>query len=118
VHSEENPSYGSPPEADREWLRAFNKEHSSSWIEPPNGQERRALELFCELVEELEGYSIFQQLLKNNRIEWHLRVENNVLVSAAIDGLDEEHLRSFLLAIRMLYHGREGCSVRANRRNH
>ncbi len=99
-------------EATREWCRAFNKENSPSWIEPPDDQERKALQRFVELVEELEGYAIFKNLLQRNQIDWHVLIENDKIVAAAINGLDEEHLRSFLLTLRMLYHGREGCSIR------
>lgn len=96
----------------REWCRAINRQYNATWIEPPDEGERLALERFCELVEELEDYAIFKNLLKEERIEWHIRTENKEVVATAIGGLDEEHLRSFLLTLRMLYHGRERCSVR------
>ncbi|MEY2480913.1 MAG: hypothetical protein QOI04_1840 [Verrucomicrobiota bacterium] len=95
-----------------EWCRAFNKEHSLSWVEPPDDKQRASLERFCELVEELQDYAIFKNLLHRSQIEWNVRTENKEVVAAAIRGLDEEHLRSFLLTLRMLYHGRERCSVR------
>lgn len=95
-----------------DWCRAFNRQHNATWIEPPDEGERLTLERFCELVEELEGYAIFKNLLQKNQIEWRIRTTNDEVLATAIDGLDEEHLRSFLLTLRMLHHGRERCSVR------
>jgi hypothetical protein len=99
-------------EQTREWCRAFNKEHSTTWVEPVDAQERESLERFCELVDELEGYAIFKKLLHREQVEWNIKTQDNVVVAAAIKDLDEEHLRSFLLTVRMLYQSRDGCSVR------
>lgn len=99
-------------EEEAAWCRAFNREHSTTWIEAPKPQERKALEKFCGLVAELENYSAFKNLLHGNQFKGKIRSEDGRVVASAIESLDEEHLRSFLLTVRMIYEQAEGCSIK------
>ena len=95
----------------KEACRIFNKAHSTTWIEPVDEHERELLEQFCKLVEDLEGYAIFKNLLHRGKVECSIKIQDEAVLTAIKD-LDEEHLRSFLSTLRMLYQPQDGCSVR------
>jgi hypothetical protein len=95
----------------RAWCRAFNRENSTTWVERPTGDDRSALEKFCGLVEELENYPAFKNLLREDSFEGKVRVEDGKVVATAIQSLDEDQLRSFLLTTRMIYEQAEKCSI-------
>ncbi len=83
-----------------------------SWIDPLQADERRTLELFCRLVEELESDKIFSDWLQHGRIDWGFRVEDGNVVSSHIDKLDETQVRAFVPASRGFTTYREQASIR------
>jgi hypothetical protein len=84
----------------------------SPWIDPLDAKERRALERFCRLVEELEGHKILRDLLQRGRIDWRLRIEDGNIVSAHIERLDETELGAFVPLARLFTQKREDTSIR------
>ena len=84
----------------------------SPWIDPLDADERRALERFSRLVEELEGHKIFCDLLQQGQIDWRLRIEDGNVVSAHIEKLDETELGAFVPLARLFTQKREHASIR------
>jgi hypothetical protein len=84
----------------------------SPWIDPLDADERRALDRFCRLVEELEGHKIFRDLLQPGRIDWRLKIEDGKVVSAHIEKLDETELGAFVPLARLFTQKREHSSIR------
>ncbi len=84
------------------------KRELNEWIEPLQPKERKALDRFCGVVQELKGCSIFQKLLSGGEITLNYKVRNGLLVSAEIRDLDEEPLKAFLLTTRLLAQDNDG----------
>jgi len=75
-------------------------------------KERKALERFCGVVQQLRGCSIFEKLLSRGEITLNYKVRYGVLVSGEIRDLDEEPLKAFLLTARLLTQDNDGVSIR------
>lgn len=82
------------------------------WIDPLQSDERRALERFCRLVEELENDKIFCDWLQHGRIDWGVRIEDGSVVSSHIDKLDETQVKAFVPLARLFTQKREHASIR------
>jgi hypothetical protein len=71
------------------------------WIESLEPDEREALEVFCETVNELEEYPLYKKLLRENVVNSDISVRDGTVVRAAIRNLDENDLRAFVLTARL-----------------
>jgi hypothetical protein len=98
-------------EGDKQQIREVMK-HFNAWIEPVDGDERRSLELFCKLVEDLERDALFVDLLRHSEVRWKYKVTDEEVVSAEIEKLDEADLRAFVALARLFTQKKERASIR------
>lgn len=94
-----------------EYCRQITREFSA-WVDPLDAQERRSMDLFCGLVEELESYKIFCDLLQHSQVDWRLKIEDGKVVSGYIEKLNETDLRAFVPLARLFTQKREQASIR------
>lgn len=86
--------------------------HFNAWIEPVDAQERRSLELFCGLVDELERDTLFKDLLQDRAVSWkYTEVDGNV-TSSHIEKLNERDLGGFVALARLFTQKKERASIR------
>ena len=82
------------------------------WIESLDPNERETLEVFCETVNELEGYPLYKKLLRENVVNAHISVNDGTIVDATIRNLDENDLRAFVLTARLFGQDNDRISIR------
>ena len=100
-------------EADKEmpeWLKNLNRE-MKPWIDSPSIKERESLNLFCEIIDELEESSIFKNLLHRRQIRHNQKWRSGILVEAGIEDFNEEELKAFLLTARLLSQDNDRISI-------
>ncbi|PYL42553.1 MAG: hypothetical protein DMF42_06580 [Verrucomicrobia bacterium] len=82
------------------------------WIESLEPDEREALEVFCDTVNELEEYPLYKKLLRENVVNSDISVRDGTVVRAAIRNLDENDLRAFVLTGRLFGQDNDRISIR------
>jgi len=82
------------------------------WIESLEPDEREALEVFCDTVNELEEYPLYKKLLRENVVNSDISVRDGTVVRAAIRNLDENDLRAFVLTARLFGQDNDRISIR------
>ncbi len=83
----------------------------SPWIERPEPNERKTLELFCNVVDELETYPLYQKLLKDGQVTAKIRICYGEVAHAEIQNLDEHDVRAFLLSARLFGQKNDRISI-------